>query len=95
MDDNAAQFVAQLVGSGFFDLEMTDEGILIYQLSDDAEHIAPELYKQMKEAMTQELLEFAHMGLIETRFNDELDLEWRWTPLGIEYLRKSGQIPPE
>jgi len=93
--DDAAARVAELVGNGFFDLEMTEEGILVYQLSEKAEEIAPELYTAMKEAMTDELLEFARMGLVETRFTEELDLEWRWTDVGLEYLRKSGQIPPD
>jgi hypothetical protein len=89
-NDEADEVLAQLVGNGFFDLEVTEEGILLYKMSDNAEQIAPEIYKTMMDAMTEELLEFIKLGYVEYRLNDNLEMEYRFTPLGVQYLEAQG-----
>lgn len=85
--------MAELIGSGFFDLEMSPEGMIIYRLSEDAEEINPQFFEVCKQAIAHELFEFARLGYIEYRFDDNLDLEYRYTAAGIEHLKSRGIQP--
>ena len=85
--------MAEAIGSGFFDLEMSEEGKIIYRLSEEAPEINPRLYEICKNAMMGELMEFARRGFIDYRFDDDLNLEYRYTQAGLEYLESKGILP--
>ena len=85
--------MAEAIGSGFFDLEMGEDGTIVFSLSEEAEEINPEFYAVCRQAMMEELMEFARLGFIEWRFDDQLNLEYRYTQAGLDYLKSRG-IPP-
>ena len=85
--------MAEAIGSGFLDLEMDEHGSIVFSLSEEAEDINPEFYAVCKMAMMMELMEFAKLGYIDWRFDDNLNLEYRYTQTGLDYLKSKG-IPP-
>lgn len=89
-NDRIQEVIAELVGSGFFDLTMTESGHLLYNLSDNAAEINPEVYAIMMANMTEQLMELTKMGYVDFRMTDDLDVEYAWTPAGIDYLRSIG-----
>lgn len=93
--DDTPEVIAELVGNGFFDLGMTSEGKMVYRLSENAAEISPEYFAIMKNVMAQELFEYAKMGLVDLRYNDDLELEYRYTELGREYLDRMGLNPDD
>lgn len=89
-DEFVDQTLARLVGEGFFDVDAHADGTVTYRLSPNAEQIAPEIYAAMMESMTNELFEFIKMGVVEYRFNDDLELEYKFTPEGLDMLEALG-----
>lgn len=89
MDDEE---MAELVGTGFFDLEVDDEGDLFYKLSDDAESINPDAFSRIMYNVEGEILEFVKQGFMDYRVTDNLDFEYRWSPEGIDYLKSIGVL---
>jgi len=90
VDDHTDQMIAQLIGNGFFDVRLTDDGVIVYEISEKAEEIAPEIYAEVLEAMNKEFLEYIKLGYIKTRFDSQLSLEYKFTDLGLDHLRSLG-----
>lgn len=82
--------IAEAIGSGFFDLVMTEDGTIIYTVSENAEEINPIFYAVCRKVVADELMELARRGFIEYRFDNNLDLEYRFTKEGIEHMRSKG-----
>jgi hypothetical protein len=89
-DDHVDEVMAELIGNGFFDLVMTPDGDVLYKISENAETIAPDLYAMLMSSITDELMEFIQLGYLEYRLTDDLDLEYRFTDAGIEYMEQHG-----
>ena len=89
-DDNTDAVMAELIGNGFFDLVATDDGEILYKISDNAEKISPDLYKMLMGSLTEELMEYIALGYLEYRLTDDLDLEYRFTESGIAHMEAQG-----
>jgi hypothetical protein len=93
--DDMDEVMAELVGNGFFELEMTPDGDVLYRMSENAQEINPAAHASFMESLTEELLEHVRAGFLEYRFNDDLDVEYRLTPEGIDYLKSIGALDPD
>lgn len=74
---------------------MDPDGEIIYQLSDKAEELAPELMQAHQEYIDKTLLELYEKDLISIEYNEDLEAIISISPEGIEIARRYGLLDPE
>ncbi len=92
-DQQDADKLAYYLEIGAVSLEGMDEnGEMIYSISEDAETIAPELWRSHTEYVDRSLLELYEQGLVEVEYNENLEATLHISPEGQKFAREKGLI---
>jgi len=74
---------------------MDPDGEILYQLTDKAEEVAPELMEAHQDFIDKTLLELYEKDLISVEYNENLEAMISISPEGIEIAKRYGLIEPE
>lgn len=78
---------------GAVSLEGMDEnGEMIYSISEDAETLAPELFRSHTEYVDRSLMELYEQGLVEVEYDENLEATLHISPEGQRLAREKGLI---
>ena len=96
MDDDFNDRLEYYLSIGAIDLVgMDEDGEILYQLTDAAEELAPELMEAHQEYIDRTLLELYEKNLISVEYDENLEATIAISPEGIEIARSYGLIEPE
>ena len=78
---------------GAVSLEGMDEsGEMIYSISEDAETLAPELWRSHTEYVDRSLMELYEQGLVEVEYDENLEATLYISPEGQRIAKEKGLI---
>lgn len=89
-DENKLEYYLSI---GAVSLEGMDEnGDMIYSISEDAETLAPELFRSHTEYVDRSLMELYEQGLVEVEYDENLEAILHISPEGQKLAREKGLI---
>lgn len=89
-DENKLEYYLSI---GAVSLEGMDEnGEMIYSISEDAETLAPELFRSHTEYVDRSLMELYEQGLVEVEYDENLEAILHISPEGQKLAREKGLI---
>ena len=92
-DQQDADRLAYYMEIGAVTLEGMDEnGDLIYAISEDAETLAPELWRSHTEYVNRSLIELYEDGLVEVEYDENLEATLHLSPEGQRIAKEKGLI---
>jgi len=92
-DQEDADKLSYYLEIGAVSLEGMDEnGEMIYSISEDAEILAPELWRSHTEYVDRSLIELYEQGLVEVEYDENLEATLHITPEGQRIAREKGLI---
>jgi hypothetical protein len=95
-DQQDADRLAYYMEIGAVTLEGMDEsGELIYAISEDAETLAPELWRSHTEYVNRSLIELYEEGLVEVEYDENLEATLHLSPEGHRIAKEKGLIEME
>jgi hypothetical protein len=87
MDDRLSYYLE----IGAIEMSGVDEnGELLFSITEDAQHIAPELWEAHQEHVDTALIELYKKGLIEVEYDENLEAGIKLSDAGIEFSKKFG-----
>ena len=95
MDDDFDSRLEYYLSIGAIELVGVDEfGEVLFQLTDKAEEVAPELMVAHQEYVDKTLLDLYEKNLISVEYNENLEAIIGISPEGIEIAKRYGLIEP-
>ena len=92
-DQEDAYKLSYYLEIGAVSLEGMDEnGEMIYSISEDAETLAPELFRSHTEYVDRSLMELYEQGLVEVEYDEDLQATLHISPEGQKIAREKGLI---
>jgi hypothetical protein len=78
---------------GAIQLEGVDEdGEIIYQVTELAKEIAPELWAAHEEYVNDSMIDLYQRGLVEIEYDENLEATFRISPEGMQMAKERGLL---
>ena len=91
--DDSAERLEYYLSIGAVTLEGVDEdGEIIYAITEDAEHLAPELWESHIDHIDSSLIKLYEEGLMTVDYNENLEATFQLSPEGHKKAKEYGLI---